>query len=68
MTDDKEKRKLITKILMFLPFIGLNGIYRMYNGYWITGVIWFLSGGLFLIGWIMDMLFYFNDQELPFPS
>lgn len=68
MSEKKSKSKSITKTLLFLPLIGLNGIYRMYHGYWITGVIWFLTAGLFLIGWLMDMLFYFNDQELPFPS
>ncbi len=68
MIDEKIRKKRITKILMFLPLVGLNGIYRMYHGYWVTGVIWFISGGLFLIGWLMDVLFYFNDQDLPFPT
>ncbi|NHJ49490.1 MAG: NINE protein [Asgard group archaeon] len=63
--DDKEK---VTKILLFLPLVGLNGIYRMYNGYWVTGIIWFLTGGLFIIGWFMDLMFYYNDQTFPFPS
>ena len=30
-------------------------------GNWITGTIWFLTGGLFLVGWLYD-LWTLNEQ------
>ncbi|MCA9276477.1 MAG: NINE protein [Phycisphaerales bacterium] len=36
-------------------FLGFCGIHRFYNGKWITGLIWFFTGGLFLIGQIIDL-------------
>ncbi len=33
---------------------GFAGMHRFYYGKPISGVIWMLTGGLFLIGWIVD--------------
>jgi len=33
---------------------GFLGMHRFYYGKPITGTIWFFTGGLFLIGWIID--------------
>ena len=35
-------------------FLGYLGIHRMYMGKWFTGIIYLLSGGLFVIGWAYD--------------
>ncbi len=35
-------------------FLGYLGIHRMYMGKWITGIIWFCTGGLFVFGWAYD--------------
>lgn len=35
--------------------IGFCGIHRFYNGKWITGLIWLFTGGLLLIGQIVDL-------------
>jgi len=35
--------------------LGFLGMHRFYFGKQITGTIWFFTGGLFLIGWIIDL-------------
>ena len=35
-------------------FGGLFGLHRMYMGKWLTGILYLLTGGLFLIGYIYD--------------
>ena len=35
--------------------LGFFGIHRFYFGKPITGAIWFFTGGLLLIGWIVDL-------------
>ncbi|MFM7605442.1 MAG: NINE protein [Prosthecobacter sp.] len=44
--------KLIGYILWFF---GFTGSHRFYFGRPKTGILWFLTGGLFLIGWIVDL-------------
>ncbi|MBE0596754.1 MAG: TM2 domain-containing protein [Desulfuromonadales bacterium] len=39
---------------ILLTFLGLFGIHRMYMGKWITGIIFLLTGGLFLVGYLYD--------------
>lgn len=34
---------------------GFTGAHRFYYGRPITGTLWFFTGGLFLIGWIVDL-------------
>ena len=34
--------------------LGFLGMHRFYYGRPITGTIWFFTGGVFLIGWIVD--------------
>lgn len=45
----------VSYLLWLLCFVGFCGIHRFYNGKWITGLIWFFTGGLFLIGQIIDL-------------
>ena len=42
----------ITWIL--LTFLGIFGIHRFYLEKWITGIVWLLTGGLFLLGYLYD--------------
>ena len=46
---------------VLLVFLGLFGIHRLYLGKWITAIVWFLTGGLFLLGWLYD-LWTLNEQ------
>ncbi len=39
---------------VLLTFLGLFGVHRMYMGKWLTGIIYLLTGGLFLVGWLYD--------------
>ena len=39
---------------ILLTFLGVFGVHRMYMGKWITGIIYLLTGGLFLIGVLYD--------------
>ena len=46
---------------ILLTFLGLFGVHRMYIGKWITGILYFFTGGFFLIGWLYD-LWTLNSQ------
>lgn len=39
---------------ILLTFLGLFGIHRFYLGKWFTGIIYLLTGGVFLLGLIYD--------------
>lgn len=39
-----------------MVFLGFLGVHRMYCNKWITEIIWFLTCGLFGIGWLLDVL------------
>ena len=39
---------------ILLTFLGMFGIHRFYMGKWLTGIIWFFTGGLFLLGYLYD--------------
>ncbi|MEA2114978.1 MAG: TM2 domain-containing protein [Thermodesulfobacteriota bacterium] len=46
---------------ILLVFLGLFGVHRMYMGKWLTGILYLLTGGFFLLGYIYD-LWTLNDQ------
>ena len=37
--------------------LGFIGAHRFYFGKPLTGTLWFFTGGLFLVGWIIDLFF-----------
>jgi len=41
---------------ILLTFFGILGLHRMYLGKWITGIIWFFTGGFFLLGYLYEFL------------
>jgi TM2 domain-containing membrane protein YozV len=46
---------------ILLTFLGIFGIHRMYMGKWITGLLYLVTGGLFIIGYLYDF-WTLNDQ------
>lgn len=40
-----------------LWILGFTGAHRFYYGKPLTGALWFFTGGLLLIGWIVDLFF-----------
>jgi len=46
---------------VLLTFLGIFGVHRFYLGKWLSGLIWLLTGGLFLLGWLYD-LWTLNEQ------
>lgn len=46
---------------ILLTFLGVFGVHRMYMGKWVTGIIYLLTGGLFLIGVLYDF-WTLNEQ------
>ena len=39
---------------ILLAFLGVFGVHRMYQGKWISGLLYLLTGGLFLLGVLYD--------------
>jgi TM2 domain-containing membrane protein YozV len=50
-----------TAAWVLLTFLGIFGVHRFYLGKWLTGIVWLLTGGLFLLGWLYD-LWTLNEQ------
>jgi len=46
---------------LLLTFLGVFGVHRMYMGKWLTGLLYLLTGGLFMIGVLYDF-WTLNDQ------
>ena len=46
---------------ILLTFLGLFGVHRMYMGKWITGILYLLTGGIFLLGVLYDF-WTLNEQ------
>ena len=39
---------------VLMTFLGIFGAHRLYMGKWITAIIWFFTGGVFLLGYLYD--------------
>ena len=58
------------KIVMILVtfFLGYLGIHRFIKGYWLSGIVWLCTGGLFGIGWLIDLIWIILDKALIWPK
>ncbi len=45
----------MTYLLWLAGGFGVLGLHRFYLGRWVTGLIWLGTGGLFLVGAIVDL-------------
>ncbi len=52
----------IVIILCLLGFVGFAGLHRMYVGRIKSGILWFLTGGLFSIGTFYDIYKIFTNE------
>lgn len=58
MRDSAEQNRVAISYLLWAAcFLGFSGLHRIYNGKIVTGIIWFLTWGLFGVGQFVDLLF-----------
>jgi TM2 domain-containing membrane protein YozV len=50
------ERKQTSYLLLLTIFLGFGGLHRLYNGKIATGVLWFLTWGMFGVGQVVDLL------------
>lgn len=53
MTTERNTHSMALGYLLWI--FGFTGAHRFYFGRPITGTLWFFTGGLFLIGWLIDL-------------
>lgn len=58
---------LVVKLLLAI-FLGpiIYGIYRIAKGRILVGIIWIITGGLFGIGWIIDIITLVTSEKITF--
>ncbi|NPE08314.1 MAG: TM2 domain-containing protein [Asgard group archaeon] len=47
-------------------FLGYLGVHRFMRGYTISGLVYLFTGGLFFVGYVLDLVFIINERELVF--
>ena len=54
----RHDRNVGVAYLLLLPsFFGVSGLHRFYSGRWLSGLLWFATGGLCGIGTVVDLVF-----------
>lgn len=54
----RSERSVGWAYLLWIPCLfGVAGLHRFYTGRWISGIVWFLTGGLCGVGQVIDLIF-----------
>jgi len=54
----KQDKQVGVGYLLWIPgLFGLCGLHRIYAGRWVSGLIWLLTGGLCMVGQVVDLFF-----------
>lgn len=61
VVDANPRNRWISLILCIL--FGTLGIHRFYEGKFKTGLLWFFTGGLFTIGWLVDLVTFLSMNK-----
>jgi TM2 domain len=63
--DASPRSRLVALVLCAL--LGYLGVHRFYVGKLASGILWFFTGGLFVVGWLIDIIMIangtFRDSE-----
>lgn len=52
----RQERSVGMAYLLWVPCLfGFCGIHRFYTGRWLTGLLWFFTGGLCFVGQFIDL-------------
>ena len=52
----RKKETGLAYLLWVAGFFGFSGLHRMYMGRWVSGLIWLFTGGLCMVGQIVDLI------------
>lgn len=62
----RPKNKLLSILLCCIGFVGVAGIHKFYEGKIGMGILYIFTGGLFLIGTIVDLINLLNKEDTYF--
>ncbi|MBT9316700.1 TM2 domain-containing protein [Leptothoe spongobia] len=58
-----QERKKASYLLWFGILLGMGGLHRLYNGKYVSGVIWLFTYGLFGVGQLVDLVLISDMAE-----
>jgi len=62
-----DKLDYVIKLILTIFFDPLiQGINRILRGKVIIGILWIITGGIFLIGWIIDIITMLTKKNITF--